>query len=482
MNYFRDSKRHPLLLVLLFLGLSTASVVGDGEGPNDHVIRPSISGDGRFVAFLTKATNLLEEPTDPTHQNILWMDRTTRRIYNAQLIVGPVFSEYFGGANYHSLSRDGEWLVFNSSNNFIDGNDGVVNVFVSAVRSRADSPAAPTLFKMVSRAPNGDPGNGISKVPAISGNGRYIIFKSNATNLTADAVNGTDYHHYYLDRDLDENGIFDEDGPGKYLISLIGGTSLKAAFDDGKRPTLSTDGSRALFFADTGAKWYNGGAVSNTIGIAGGLTPEGTVTYNTVRYYPAGNASHSGTYYRYRNPMQETFPFPDRGEGAIPSSGGSFVLTSTESDMGGSDTNGHRDIYLINRQTTTVSRISSALGGGPANGNSGFTAFEDRTFDMSADARFIAFSTNATNMGFADNNGTKQDIIIIDRGTGQRDRVEKGGTALGPNPAYVKSLKNKIKRLKKALKRAKKAKKKSAIKRIKKQLKRAQKQLNLLLS
>lgn len=87
---------------------------------------------------------------------------------------------------------------------------------------------------------------------------------------------------------------------------------------------------------------------------------------------------------------------------------------------------------------------------------------------MSADGRFIAFATEATNVGFADNNGNSSDIIIVDRETGQRDRVEKSENPR--NHALEAALKKKIKKLKKALKRAKKGGKKAAVKRIKKQL------------
>jgi len=468
--------------------LLTCSALRAGEGPDDYVSRPSISDDGRFVAFLTRATNLLDyvDPESDGLTNALWIDRETRRIFNAQQIGGPSPKSYYGAANNHSLSRDGEWIVFNSSNSFIEGNDGVTNVFVSAVRLRADSIAPPTKFAMISRTPEGDPGNGNSKVPAISGNGRYVIFKSNATNLTGDTVNGTDYHHYLVDRDLDENGIFDEEGTGNTSITLLGGTTLKAAIDDGKRPSFSSDGMRALFFADSGARLYNNGVISETNAIPGGLTPEGSNTLTTSRIYPAGNASDIGTYFRYRNSLSQTFPFPDRGEGAISSNGASFILTSTESDMGGSDTNGHRDIYLINRLQSKATLISSGVGG-EANNDSGRTPFEDRTFDMSADGMFIAFATEATNMGFADNNGSSSDIIIIDRNTGERDRVEKDVTPDpdvidpgGPNPVLTTSLKKKIKKLKKKQKAAKTKGNSAKAKRFAKKIKKLNKMLRSL--
>lgn len=424
----------PRPLAILALSISWTSTSRAGEGPNDHTRLPTVSDDGRFIAFQTNATNLLDygDGDDDTFPNVFWMDRETRIIHNAQLVGGPTAEEFFGAASNPSISRDGEWVVFQSSNTFIPGNDGYVNIFVSAVRSVADGIAAPTKFKMISRAPNGDAGNGNSRLPCISGDGRFIVYKSNATNLTGDVVSGgTDRHYFRHDRDFDENGIFDEDEPGATQTVLMGGPTFLADSADNYWPTLSSDGTRALLFTTSGLPkfWNNGGIFETNSTIAqGGLTPNGAIVLSTTRVYspPSPAASGTGTYYRYRSDG-DFFGFPDSGEGAVANNGATLILTSTKADLVGADDNGNfRDVYLINRTSGVTSLISSGVGG-PANGQSAFSAFPDPNLHMSSDGRYIVFSTNATNMGFEDNNGSANDVIFVDRVEGIRDRVEASG-------------------------------------------------------
>ncbi|MCB1232284.1 MAG: hypothetical protein KDN19_18695, partial [Verrucomicrobiae bacterium] len=421
--------RSPILLVLSLLG---AEAMHAGEGPDDHTRLPTVSDDGRFIAFQTNATNLIDytEDDNATYPNVFWMDRQTRRIHNAQLEGGASATEYFGAATYPSISRDGEWIVFQSLNEFIPGNDGHVNIFVSAVRSVADGIAAPTRFKMISRASNGDAGNGISKLACISGNGRFIVYKSNATNLTADTVaGGNQYHYFRHDRDFDENGIFDEIGANATKTTLMGGTSSLADDADNYWPSLSYDGFKALLFMESALPkyWKDGVIYDLSSGVTpGGLSPDGTAVLSPSRIYDplSTNPNDFGTYYRYRTGGSQTFGFPDRGEGAVANNGASLILTSTEADIASADDNDNdRDLYLIDRINGITSLISSGVGG-PADGQSGFSVFPDPNFDMSSDGRYIVFSTNATNMGFEDNNGTANDIIFIDRQEGIRDRVE----------------------------------------------------------
>ena len=101
------------------------------QGPDDSTRSPSISDDGRFVAFDTRAGNLINVE-DQGLENVYWMDRKTRKIYNAQF-TGP--KTVYGGAIFPQISNDGEWVTFQSSNRGIPDNE-TTNVFVSAVRSR----------------------------------------------------------------------------------------------------------------------------------------------------------------------------------------------------------------------------------------------------------------------------------------------------------------------------------------------------------
>lgn len=482
MEFSRSSIRRNLLVPAIALILVSPYRLYAGEGP-DHVVDiPSLSEDGRFVGFLTGATNLIpgQLTADSTIWNVFWMDRETRSIYNAQ---NAGIVTYEGGASHPIVCRNGDWIVFQSANSEIPGNDGRSNIFVSSVRARAGEGAPPSLFRMMSKSDAGEAGNAISKIPAISHDGRFIVFKSNATNLTSDVVNGgSEYHHFLLDRDFDDDEIFDEPDAGATRMILMGGPSLLANPDDQMWPTISADGSKIFFFADTGPKWWNDGVITAASGAPGGMTPEGTLTLSTDRVYDPTVPGSSGSYYRYRNSNMQTFGFPDFGRNNVPTSQAQFVLTSTEAALDANDTNGERDVYLIDRINKTTILMSSGVGG-TADARSGINGpFIARNIDITASGRFVAFITDATNMGFEDNNDDLSDIIIIDRQEGTRDRVEAAGTPpAGKTPAQI-ALEMKIQKLLKAIKAAKKKKKKlAAAKRLQKQLKAARKQLAALL-
>ncbi len=79
------------------------------------------------------------------------------------------------------------------------------------------------------------------------------------------------------------------------------------------------------------------------------------------------------------------------------------------------DTNGVTDIFIYNRQLDAVKRVSVGATGQQADGASVIGS-------MSADGRFVAFSSFATNLVAGDNNGS-QDLFLKDRQTGNVLRV-----------------------------------------------------------
>ena len=163
--------------------------------------------------------------------------------------------------------------------------------------------------------------------------------------------------------------------------------------------------------------------MKDTNGVRRGLTPDGGITISRKRIYPAGVPESLGTFYRYKNPELETIGFPDRGGGEIPTTGAALVLTCTDHPISASDTNGTTDVYLIDRIGQSVSLISAGPDGA-GNGRSGSRDYNDAYVDISRDGNFIAYATSATNLGFEDNNASRPDVLIVDRGTGERDRIE----------------------------------------------------------
>src|SRR5437870_3702403 len=124
--------------------------------------------------------------------------------------------------------------------------------------------------------------------------------------------------------------------------------------------------------------------------------------------------------------------------GSALSADGRFVaFDSAATDLVAGDTNGVSDVFVHDRQTGTTERVSVASDGAQGNGSSGLVTFAFPPA-LSADGRFIAFVSFATNLVASDTNGAT-DVFVHDRQTGTTERVSvaSGGTesnaaSLGP--------------------------------------------------
>ncbi|MCQ3933258.1 MAG: hypothetical protein DPW16_22660, partial [Chloroflexi bacterium] len=93
-----------------------------------------------------------------------------------------------------------------------------------------------------------------------------------------------------------------------------------------------------------------------------------------------------------------------------------IVFESNGTNLVANDTNGQRDIFLHNRNTGNTVRVSLTYLSGQATGGASSAP------DISADGRYIAFESEATNLVLTDTNG-EQDIFVRDRQTNTTTRV-----------------------------------------------------------
>ena len=103
---------------------------------------------------------------------------------------------------------------------------------------------------------------------------------------------------------------------------------------------------------------------------------------------------------------------------------GNFVAFASEAtNLVPGDTNGVADVFLVDRQTDAVTRISTSELGAVEDGGSSGPA-------MSDDARWIAFVSSADNLVAGDGNG-HPDVFLLDRSSGDLERISDGAFALG---------------------------------------------------
>jgi hypothetical protein len=156
--------------------IERASVESNGIQSNDSSFRPSISADGRYVAFGSQATNLVSGDT-----NSVW-DIFVRDREASQTLRVSVSS---GGAQVNQrsfdpqISGDGRYVTFTSiaSNLAAGDTNNHWDIFVRSVQSGATT--------RVSVADDEAQANSQSLVAAISGDGHSVAFESLATNLVA---------------------------------------------------------------------------------------------------------------------------------------------------------------------------------------------------------------------------------------------------------------------------------------------------------
>ncbi len=323
-----------------------------GRGQNR---KPSISSDGKYVAFESNAFNLVAGDFN-NKRDIFVRDTMASTTVRVSVATGASGAEANNTSQNAAISGDGRYVAFESlaSNLFTGDNNGGYDIFVRDT----------TLNKttLVSVAGNGTSvGNLSSLFPSISSDGRFIAFGSASSNL----VNGDDNEKndiFLRDRDTDENGVFDDagktstslisvtsggvQGDGDSLISSVSGDGRYVAFDSDSTNFVTADsnGFTDIFLRDRVA--------NTTIRLSvdsGGVEPSGD---NSVNPY-------------------------------ISDDGKFVVFESTASNLVGDDTNGTKDVFIVpaaQKQTgfsrLDVSKVGSGTGtitSNPAGINCGAT-------------------------------------------------------------------------------------------------------------
>ncbi|MCC6569928.1 MAG: PD40 domain-containing protein, partial [Anaerolineales bacterium] len=152
-----------------------------GTQANNASKKPSISGDGRFIAFESDASNLIPNDTNAS-TDIFVKDRQTGEVTRVSVdSSGAQANEGSGGA---AISNDGRYVAFVSDASNLVANDtnATTDVFLR------DRQLGTTI--RISVSSSGEQANDLSDFPlAVSSDGRFVAFNSDATNLVANDTN-----------------------------------------------------------------------------------------------------------------------------------------------------------------------------------------------------------------------------------------------------------------------------------------------------
>jgi Tol biopolymer transport system component len=160
----------------------------EGNGGSSY---PSISANGRFVAFQSEASNLV--PKDKNGVSDIFV-RDRQRGTTERVSVNTRGRPGNAGSYEPWMSADGRYVAFYSlATNFARGS--VENRYQIFVHDRRTG-----TTRLVSVSSKGKPANADSLRPQISGDGRMVVFESDATNLTPGGEANTEV--YVHDRQL----------------------------------------------------------------------------------------------------------------------------------------------------------------------------------------------------------------------------------------------------------------------------------------
>ena len=365
-----------------------ASVDSAEAEASQHSYDTFISADGRYVAFASDADDLVADDNNGVTDVFV---RDTRSGTTTRVSVKSDGTEASGDSYNPSISTNGRYVAFSSdASDLVTGDDnGVSDIFVHDRQTGATP--------RVSVDSMGAQADDASEEPVISANGRYVVFSSDAANL--------------LGAGNDTNGAVDI-----FMHDLVNGTTSRVSVTvDGMEangfsfsPRISDDGRYIAFQSDATnlvAQADNNAAID--------IFVRDTVAAITTRVSVDSDEIEAD------NNSFDT---------AISADGHYVVFSSAASNLAvENDTNDKLDIFLRDTLNGTTTRVSVNSDEVQANGPSLYPS-------ISADGRYVAFSSAATNLVAVDDNGV-DDIFIRDNVTGTTYRVNLDASGAQANAA-----------------------------------------------
>jgi Tol biopolymer transport system component len=415
----------PLLILLTLPTLARSqfndlvSADASGVAGNDQSFKPSISGDGRYVAFESEAANLVPGDINLL-RDVFVKDTQTGTILMASTTSGGQLADGLSKSAY--LARNGVWVVFSSNaenldpapdpnflydiylrnlatgavihvtppatgsltfpdndchhpsvtdgGRFVAFESAATNLIANDTNNRADVFVRDTVTNityLASASSPGVPANGLSLEPMISGSGRYLVYQSGATDLVP-GITLPEFHIY----------LFDSGIGTTTLLSQSGGTPGNGVSSS---PRISRSGDYAVFTSN-----------------ASNLVPNDTNGESDIFVYDVANQTLSReSLATGGNQLSDVSLF-----GSISDDGRFVTFSSAAPELPGGSNSAHQ-IYLRDRQLNVTILLSRSPAAQLGDSTSHGAVISATTLD-------VVYSTSATNLLDSDTNG-HQDVV-----------------------------------------------------------------------
>jgi Ca2+-binding RTX toxin-like protein len=354
---------------------------------------PSISADGRYVVFESSADNLVPEDTNGQY-DVFVEDRVTGE--TTLVSVASDGTQGNQGSDNSSISADGRYVAFESdADNLVpEDTNNTKDVFVH------DRVTGETT--RISVATDGTQGNQYPYSDyraSISGDGRYVAFKSDADNLVPGDTNSAE-DVFVHDRQTGET----------------------------RRVSVATDGTQGYtnyYIESTGLSISGDGRYVAFQTVLNDLVPEDT--NNDADIFVHDRQTGETTRLFENNGIETDDDIYLTGV-SISADGRYVAFESLYDELVPEDTNHVADVFVHDRQTGKTRLISAANDGSPGN---------EPSIDpsISADGKYVAFYSSADNLVPGDTNNNRALFIasvapppnFIEGGSGNDDLV--GGSS-----------------------------------------------------
>lgn len=429
-------KKLTILIIMLLISLLFAGgCIADEEPQQKEIVEgvqfdgwsnyPSISPDGRYVAYVIAGDSIPTLYQVRSPGDILIFDRETKETVSVRNSSG--LGVTYSGFTYPTLSYDGRYIAFEAiapgdKNPYLRKDPVSHQIYLfDRLTGEADC---------VSVSSDGIYGNARSNNPYITPDGRFIAFSSWADNLVEGDTNGVEdiFVHDSITKVTERISVSSDglQGNAGSFSPWLSSDGLWAVFSSGADNLVSGDQNQKsdVFLHDrlTGetsllsiSPGYAAPSVSPII--------SGDGNWIAFRSYPDNlppNQVYPTTIYlreRRSNTAEliTHYPKETRQSGwsrppAI-SEDGRFVAFESYGVMNPDDTNELLDIFVYDRETNTTALVSLASDG--TQGNAG-----SYSPDISSDGRYVTFVSEADNLVQGDLNGYA-DILVHDRVTGR---------------------------------------------------------------
>ena len=324
----------------------------------DPAVGGGIGEEGRYVVFVSSATFA---GSTGKHRQIFWRDRNTG---TTKLVsASPSGEEGNADSYYPAISGDGKTVAFesNSSNLVEDDKNGLKDVFAWS--------AATGKIQTVSVGKNGIAADAESYEASVSGDGNLIAFTSAASNISS------------IEKGVSNNNVFVRD-MSQNTTSMLSIDPKARKGGGGSNPSISYDGSRIAFYSHSETLVANDNNGLWDIFLWEKDTPKLKRISLTNDHKERNQGSESAN--RIVAP-------------AISGNGQFIAFTTTASNMVAGDDNNLQDVFVYNIAKDSVIIASVNVAGKPGDADSPIEQGEK--IAITADGKWVAFSTKATNLG-----------------------------------------------------------------------------------